>query len=196
MTEIRYRCKAKTGNAFRTITVDTKRLIASCDCQGFSDSARSFCSHIDATLIAGERHMIPEDDHNLANQAMSILIGQLSPPENWKSSWRANNVWRGLSLPRKPRPRQVKNMKDQFGSNYYSLPKVCFTGKGPISRKLLIQAARESGWQAVDSFQSGIKVLVAEDPTKNTAKLNKAREFSTPILSYDEWETLNLDGII
>lgn len=190
MTVIRFKCKAKTSEEFRVISVDDRGTV-SCDCESFIGV---FCSHVDATLIAGERFMVPEQDRSLADKAMSLAVGRVAIPSDWRGAWRKNNVWRGLAPPRGPR--QSTDLKDEFGGDYYSRPKVCFTGNGPVGRKELLQAARETGWQAVDDFQSGIKVLVAEDPTKNTNKLKQARKLGVPILSYDEWTRLNSDGVI
>ena len=190
MAAIKFRCRAKTDDAFRVITVDPGLKAASCDCDGFDGF---FCAHIDATLLAGERFMVPDEDRNLADRAMAIVLGRIPIPFDWKASWRKNNVWRGLSAPRGPRQRA--DMKDAFGDDYYSRPKVCFTGTGPCSRKDLLQQARDAGWQAVEKFQSEIKLLVAEDPTRNTSKLMQARKLAIPVLSYEEWSELSADGV-
>jgi len=184
-----FRCKSKTEDEFRVIKVDPIRRTVICDCNGFDGT---ICSHIDATLLAGERFMVPEADHTTADRASKLVAGSIVVPNDWRGAWRKNNVWRGLSVPRGPR--QTVDMTEEFGDDYYSRPKVCFTGTGPRARRQLLEEARLAGWQAVDDFQSGIKVLVAEDPTKNSNKLKKARQFAVPILSYEEWDTLHVDG--
>jgi len=188
MTEICFRCKSKSTDEFRTITVELKTGEAWCDCDSFT----IICSHIDATLVAGERHMVPPEDRQIADQAMAATSGKIQIPSDWKGSWRKRSVWRGLAAPRPSR--DVNALTKEFGTDYYARPKVCFTGTGPISRKDLLQVAREAGWQAVDEYQVGLKVLVAEDPTRNTNKLKQARKHAVPILSYEEWANLNSQG--
>ncbi|WP_457812172.1 hypothetical protein [Sinorhizobium meliloti] len=40
----------------------------------------------------------------------------------------------------------------------------------------------------------GLKVLVAEDPARDTSKLRTARKRAIPVISYEEWATLTLEG--
>lgn len=186
---LQFRCKSKTDDGYRIVKVDPSRRRASCDCGGFDGT---ICSHIDATLIAGERFMIPDEDRDIADKSMKVLSGHLFAPPWWSAAWRKNNVWRGLATPRGPR--QTAAMTDEYGDDYYLRPKVCFTGTGPRGRKQLLEEARRTGWQAVDDFQADIAVLVAEDPTRQTNKLKKARQDGVPIVSYDEWDALQADG--
>lgn len=186
-TMLSFTCRAKTQGQIRTITVFPAQCTAICDCDGFDGE---ICSHIDATLIAGERFMVPEEDRGIADQAMQVVSGYLSVPHYWRASWRRNRVWRGLSKPR----RSSEDMRKQFGDDYYSRPKMCFTGSGPRRRNDLAAEAREQGWQVVNKPQKGIQLVVAEDPSGNSQKLKLAKQNAIPILSYEEWEDITVDS--
>lgn len=190
MTVIKFWCQAKTEDAHREIKVDTVGLVATCSCKLHQPG--HFCAHLDATLIAGERHMVPQDDHAKADKAMVAMAGNIAAPLGWKAAWRNNMSWRGLSKPRIPR--LLVDHSLEHGDDYYERPKICFTGTGPIKRKDLLEQARVAGWQAVDDVQRGLRVLVAEDPTRDVSKLQKARKQAIPIISYEEWATLTLEG--
>ncbi|MCP9308684.1 SWIM zinc finger family protein [Zymomonas mobilis] len=75
-------------------------LTVSCNCLGFLDSG--FCSHIDATLLAGERFMVPPEDWEIADYVMDKMEDRISTPSTWKASWKKNLVWRGLEFPERP----------------------------------------------------------------------------------------------
>ncbi|MDM9624573.1 hypothetical protein QTL95_01610 [Rhizobium sp. S152] len=187
MTKITIRCQAKTEDAFRQIVILTEERAVTCSCNNHTIGL--FCAHIDAVVLAGERHMVPTDDRANADKAMSIMAGHLVPPTGWKGSWRSQMAWRGLS-----KPRNVINHKDFYGDDYNDRPSICFTGQGPIPRPELLEQARELGWRAVDTVVRGLKVLVAEDPTLNTTKLRDARKKGIPIISYGEYQLLTAEG--
>ncbi len=189
MPIIKVRCQAKTEDTHREIKVDTEKLIATCSCNVHNIGL--FCAHIDAVLIAGERFMVPVEDHSNADKAMRAIIGHITPPSDWKGSWRSSMRWRGLS---KPVDRIVIDHSIAHGEDYYDRPKICFTGTGPLKRKDLLEHARKAGWQAVDDIVIGLKVLVAEDPTLDNNKLRGARKKAIPIISYDEFMLLTAEG--
>jgi hypothetical protein len=164
---------------FRIICVRDGR--AACDCNGYDGK---FCSHIDATLVAGERAMVPDADHSIADQAMMAVAGKIRVPADWKGSWRKMMQWRGLSA---GRPRSSR-------TGATGLPIVCFTEAMPKSRATLLEESRNRGWEPVNTVHSLIDVLVAADPAGNSAKLTYARQKGIPILTYNEWISLSLDG--
>ncbi len=181
-----YRCKAKTEDQYRTITVDPLKRLYHCDCEGsLFTGYNSFCSHIDATLVAGERHMVPDEDRPIADKAMKVLSGTINIPFDWSGSWRRNRVWRGLGVPRGPRESHDKT--SVYGEDYYERPRVCFTGKGHKPRKDLMEEARASGWQVEDSFSKSVKLLVAEDVSANSSKLRNAASQNIPVINYTDW---------
>jgi NAD-dependent DNA ligase len=187
MAILRIRCQAKTEDTFRIIEVDVDNSVATCSCN--QQTLGSFCAHIDAVLIAGERYMVPASDHKNADRAMKLMTGYLIAPPDWKGSWRSRMIWRGLS-----KPRTYVDHTAAHGDDYHDRPTICFTGKGPMSRSDILEHARQSGWKAVDSLIQDLKVLVAEDPTLTTSKLQGARRKGIPVISYDEYLLLNADS--
>lgn len=188
---ISYRVHAiKVGFPDRTITIADDGSEVSCDCDGFNDtfrySAVKFCSHIDATLIANERAMVPPEDWETVERALRQIRIKLAPPSEWKASWRKNLKWRGLS-----RQGAVVNPRDT------SKPLVCFTGTLPgKTRKEWIEEARELGWETTNEPSRFTDVLVAGDPSAASAKLKVARKFSTAIVTSEEWLSLMNDGVL
>lgn len=181
-----FRCKSKTEEGFRTITVNLSNKSHHCDCDGPSFTGyTAFCSHIDATLVAGERFMVPPEERHLADTAQRALTGRIKVPEGWSGSWRRNRVWRGLAAPRGPR--ESDKLKNLHGSDYYERPRVCFTGKGHKPRSALMEEARAFGWQVEDSFSNKVKLLVAEDVTGHSSKLSKASYLNIPVVTYGDW---------
>lgn len=72
MTELSFCCKSPVKDAHPyQIIFDTDTDDLSCSCQHFAKA--KFCSHIDATLIAGERAMIEEEDRPIADEIITIL---------------------------------------------------------------------------------------------------------------------------
>jgi hypothetical protein len=181
MRDIAFRCVAKTDiDELRTISVTWPGPQIFCDCDGFNGS---FCSHIDATLVAGERAMVPTVDWPAADEAMKDVAGFISVPPDWKAAWRKNLAWRGFASRTKPRRTGLTGR-----------PLVCFTGTMPKPRKLLCEEAVAAGWETVDAPHSKIDVLVAADPTGSSNKLNFARVHGIPILAFEEWASLSVDG--
>ena len=181
MRNISFRCVAKTvGNTFRIVSVTWPGPLVTCDCDGFN---QLFCSHIDATLVAGERAMVPNDDWAAADEAMNAVGGLIVLPSDWKGSWRKNMKWRGFASRSSPRRTGLTGR-----------PLVCFTGAMPKPRKLPVAEAEAAGWETVDAPHSKIDVLVAADPTGSSNKLKSARQYGIPILAFDEWVSLSVDG--
>ena len=110
-----------------------------CDCGGY---ALRWCSHIEATLVHGERAMVrPEHRERveiIRNAAAELRFA--APPE-WKSAWRKLLKWRGLGSGRVFVPSTV----GQSGR-----PVVCFTGAMPRPRKELAAEAEAAGWEVID----------------------------------------------
>lgn len=178
---ISFRCLAKTEpGAFRTVTVIWPGPKTLCSCGGFGGA---ICSHIDATLVAGERAMVPPADRDAADRAMRAVAGSIIIPATWKASWRKNYAWRGLP---------ARNNKSRVGLS--GQPVVCFTGAMPKPRKELLREAEASGWETVNRTHSKISVLVAADPDGESAKLCYAREKGIPILTFADWAALTTDG--
>lgn len=68
-----------------------------------------------------------------------------------------------------------------------SLGKVCMTGSGPKSRKELIKLIEEKGYEFVDSVNKETNILLCEDPSGNSSKLEKARKLGVTLMNYDEF---------
>jgi hypothetical protein len=153
-----------------------------CDCPGFGST--EFCSHLDATLNAGERGMVPEEERTVADEVMSRLVGPIAAPSDWKASWRHNLVWRGFG--------SRSSVRRRIGAS--EKPIVCFTGKLPYPRSQLMQRASTAGWEVIDRPHPKIDVLVAENTLSTSNKLQFARELGIPVLTYDEWTMLTPDG--
>lgn len=167
----------------RTIQVAQDGSAVSCDCAGFDGS---ICSHIDAVLIAAERAMVFEADRAAADRACAIVSGRITVPSTWKGSWRRETRWRGLiGLRQRRRP-------DRDSTK----PLVCFTGALEHPRAELIKAAKEAGWETINTPSPYTDVLVAADPCGNSAKLRAARANNTPIVSPDQWREIMLDGVL
>ena len=176
------RVRAKTyGEGHRELRVSDDGLTIVCDCGGFLSG---FCSHIDAVLLAGEREMVLEDDHAVADQAMALVSGRLAAPDDWKASWRGNMRWRGLSRSGALRQRVRHSGK----------PLVCFTGGK--DRAGWTSEAQASGWDTIDNPSRFVDVLVAADATGGSRKLAAARQNGTAIVSYEEWRVLMTDGVL
>jgi hypothetical protein len=177
---ITFRVKAKSEElGWRRVTVDDAGQ-ARCDCVGFDGA---ICSHIDATLIAGERGMVHGDDLALADSAQSAA-SVIAVPSTWKGTWRREYWWRGISR-RRP----------SINPRTSGKPLVCFTGTGPSKdRKTWLAEARAGGWDTTDEPSPFTTVLVVADRSAMTAKMGLARKNKTAIVDYGEWVVLLADG--
>jgi NAD-dependent DNA ligase len=178
---VKLRVKAKSDpEQYRTITIWHDGARVDCNCDGFNGS---FCSHIDAVLVAQESAMVHGDDQRLATQAIEIVQGRIEVPQDWKGSWRKDFHWRGL-----PSRGGVRVERD------FSKPLVCFTGTLSRERSLLSSEAVEHGWEVINSPSPHTTALVAADPRGMTKKLKYARSKGTPIVSEEEWKSLMSGG--
>ena len=177
----RFECASMSEEGLFYQIVVSDQLIR-CDCGG----SEIWCSHIEATLVEGERAMVRSEHWRSADQAMKIAVGRLQAPPGWKASWRKLLKWRGISSGRVFTPSTV----GQSG-----LPVVCFTGTMPSPRKQLAAQAEAFGWEVVDNPHSRTAVLVAADLAGTSNKLQFARKHAIPILTLDEWDAMRLDGI-
>lgn len=66
-------------------------------------------------------------------------------------------------------------------------PELCMTGKGPMGRKELAQLLEDKGYQVVSSVTKNTRILLTDDPSGNSSKLQKARKAGVEILSYEEF---------
>jgi len=166
-----------------TVSVSDVDQTAHCNCSAFT----TMCSHIDATLIANERAMVHPDDRDIADKAYLVCLGVIAAPKSWKGIWRKNLAWRGLS----GGPRKIANPRTS------GKPLVCFTGKlPPKERKDWIAEARAHGWETTDEPSRFTDVLVAADPSGNSAKLKLARKHQTPVVDAEEWLAVMVDGVL
>lgn len=181
------RVLAKTqGGAYRTISISEDGGSVVCDCQGY---VGGFCAHIDAVLVAGERAMVPDEDHQTADLAMTLVAKTITTPANWKAAWRNDRAWRGLS--RSGTRRAAARRAD--GKSI-----VCFTG-GKLAgrnRAAFRAEAEANGWATINSASRSTDVLVADDVHGSSGKLKAARAYGTLIVSYDDWQELMTDGVI
>jgi hypothetical protein len=66
---------------------------------------------------------------------------------------------------------------------------VCATGKGPFSRKELVEkinASEKYYW--IESINKDVKILLCEDPLDNSSKLTKAKEKGIQLMKYSDFE--------
>ncbi|MDH6235137.1 hypothetical protein M2281_005759 [Mesorhizobium soli] len=182
MSIIKFRCVSQRfADVYYEISAGSKS--CSCQCDGYFEG---WCSHIDATIVCGERAMVHPDDLDLAARASARLRGKLKAPDDWKASWRRNMRWRGLAT-RKFVPSTV---------GLSGRPVVCFTGAMDRPRKEFLAEAEKSGWEPVNRVHSKITVMVSSDPHSATAKMDFARWRGIPILSPEEWEEARDFGVL
>ncbi len=172
-----FRCRSMSfDNEYHFIEVPEQGHVI-CSCRG-----ESWCSHIEATLIAGERAMVPDRDRMIADKAQVIAKGRIGPPEDWKADWRKNRKWRGLPV------FQSKAMKLLTKGT----PVVSIQGRG-IKRKLSEEIAAENDWEIVPSPVRGVLVHVSADDDKSA---QRARDLGIPISSHEEWPSVAKIGHI
>jgi hypothetical protein len=149
-----------------------------CSCNGVS-----WCSHIDATLVAGERHMVPPDDWRAANLAGVIARGKVGPTEDWKATWRENRRWRGLPTVRSAAAlRAIQRRK----------PLVAFTGRG-ARRSTLEYMSAEHGWEVSGALVEGCAYLVVPDEEASGASIEAAGRRGVPVVTYEAWEEMSAE---
>lgn len=156
-----------------------------CDCGGYS---LRWCSHIEATLVYGERGMVRPEHRERADAVMAAAakFSFAAPPE-WKAAWRKLLRWRGLTPTRVFHPSTVGES---------GRPVVCFTGAMPRPRKELAAEAENAGWEVIDGPHRLTAVLVAMDLNGKSGKLQFARRHGIPIVPLDLWQAVMSDGEI
>jgi DNA ligase (NAD+) len=65
---------------------------------------------------------------------------------------------------------------------------VCATGKGPFTRNDLVKKINESkDYFWVDSINNSVKILLCDDPSDNSSKLQKARKSGIKLVKYSDF---------
>lgn len=181
----RIRVQAKTEEAFRTIFIALPSGNVRCSCWPEPDF---FCAHVDAVLVAGERHMVHPDDRALAD-IVQQSIAPLNIPADWKGSWRRNKRWRGLPVTDRAKPRSKRELlpAEIDIEEYERRPAVVFTGALPVSRGEASSHAMAHGWQAVATVRSDVMYLVTGSENASPRKIKMAEARGLPVLNYDQW---------
>lgn len=172
-TPLAFRCFGRSNRSeIHTIEISSKSL--TCSCQG-----TSWCSHIDATLLAGERYMVPDEDHALADLAQKTVATFLKPPADWASSWREDKVWRGLAPPKSDELQRIR---------WEGRPTIAFIGNDPEARKAdYLEHALSLGWRIVENPNTYTTLIVASDQGLRTKAGKTALAYELPIIAHFEW---------
>ena len=170
---ISFRCMSRTDRSeLHTITVDGR--IAMCSCNGVD-----WCSHIDATLVHGELHMVPSEDRPAARRARRAMSGILKAPADWKSTWAKDRVWRGHVPPRNDE--RSKMLWDRK-------PTISFVGSGEAGNKDdYVEHARSLGWRNVESV-TDLTTLVVWDGNTSSEAIADATELDLPVITHSDWD--------
>ena len=67
---------------------------------------------------------------------------------------------------------------------------ICMTGKGPMGRKELTELAAGKGYSVGSAVTKSTVLLVCENPEGTSSKLQKARKNGIPLISYEEFISL------
>lgn len=172
MKTVTFRCRSMTDDDFHYINVPAQGHVQ-CSCRG-----ESWCSHIEATLVCGERAMVPEEDRVKADQAQVLAKGRIGPTEDWKANWRSNRRWRGLPL---KESRAMTLMKSGH-------PVVSMHGRG-IKRRMSQQVATRNGWSILPSPTKGVIVHVS-DLDEGEEKILHAESLGIIVLDHEKWPTI------
>lgn len=169
-----YHCVSRSErNELHTITVENGTVL--CSCVG-----TEWCSHIEATLIYGESHMVPFEQWDTVRQARQFTKGLLHSPPDWKGHWQEDKVWRGLAPPRK----SAMTRAIEAGR-----PTICFIGNGQLgSRFDYAQEATSLGWEVFEAPTKLLTLAICADNAVSSKKALTANRLSLPILPYDDWE--------
>jgi len=143
-----------------------------CSCAGVD-----WCSHIDATLVAGERAMVATEDRETANLAQIAAKGRIGAPEGWQAHWRGKRRWRGLP----PARITSRDMSMATGT-----PMVSVEGLGNARRDIVALSAA-AGWMVVARPVTGCLFHIAPDADRDSAASEAARRAGIPIATYAEW---------
>ncbi|WP_187759746.1 BRCT domain-containing protein [Thiospirochaeta perfilievii] len=64
---------------------------------------------------------------------------------------------------------------------------ICMTGKGPKSRKEIIEIIESKGWSFSSTISKDVDILLCEDPEGSSSKLIKAKKLGIKLLSYSDF---------
>lgn len=169
-----YRVRSMTEDVWHVILVPEDGHVI-CSCAGVN-----WCSHIDATLIAGERAMVPEEERGEANRAQIAARGRLQAPEGWQAHWRSNRKWRGLP------PARITMV---HRSRKTGKPVMSIEGRGN-ERRRIAEMSQESGWLISPRPVAGCLFHIAPNIEEDSSSKERARQMGIPIASYSEWDGL------
>lgn len=171
-----FRCQSRSDRQdFHTITVQGGKTL--CSCLG-----TDWCSHIDATLLAGERDMVPFEEWDTVDQAQRLMAGTLKRPAGWKAHWHADKVWRGLAQPRQ----SSLQVALQLGK-----PTLCFVGNGLLGKQSdYAEEAIDLGWQVLETPVPLTTLVVCDPARKTTKKAQLAKKLKLPVLDFYDWDRL------
>ena len=143
-----------------------------CSCNG-----ESWCSHIDATLVAGERHMVHPRDRRSADVAQIRARGRIGATANWKAHWRTNRKWRGL-----PTRETTAQKLIRAGE-----PVLSVDAKGTTAENIR-RIAKEHGWKISPRPTKGVLIHVhGDEPGKRT---EYASFIGIMVISAEQWEAI------
>ena len=178
MKDHAFRCASISEEGYyHTIQVPEQGHVQ-CSCMG-----ASWCSHIEATLVAGERFMVHPDDRIIADQAQILAKGRIGPTKDWKSNWRGHRKWRGLP----PRQSQAQRLM-RLGN-----PVVSIEGRQSLRRQA-IEIANDHEWYVNPRPSIGVLVHVVENKDSNSIAAEHARKLGLMIATHEEWKTIVLIG--
>lgn len=174
LTGFVFRVKSMSEDGWHVVHVPVKGNVL-CSCAGVN-----WCSHIEATLIFGERSMVPEAERVEANKAQILAKGRIGPPQGWQATWKKNRKWRGL-----PPVRNTFLEK----SRQEGKPLVSIEGRGG-AKKLVEKISQEAGWIVTKTPIKGCLFHVVENTETHSFHAEKAMQRGIPIASYEEWINL------
>lgn len=163
-----------TEDAWHVVLVPDRGHVV-CSCAGVG-----WCSHIEATLVCGERAMVPREEWPEANRAQIAAKGRIGAPDGWQAHWRTNRRWRGLP-PARP------TVLDR--SRRESRPIMSIEGRGG-ERPEIVRLSEEAGWIVAREPVKGCLFHVVPDPEASSRGIDRARSQGIPVASYDEWKGL------
>lgn len=174
-----FRCASRSDrDELHTITVENQTVLCSC-------IGTEWCSHIEATLIYGERHMVPFEEWDTVDQAQSFLSGLLRAPSHWKAHWLEDKIWRGLAQPRQTAMDRALRSRS---------PTICFIGCGNLgTRHDYAVEAEHLGWTVIDTPTKLVTLAVCSEQAFTSKRARSAIDLDIPFLSYADWEAHAFD---
>lgn len=174
-----YRCSSRSERReYHTISVEDGKVM--CSCVG-----THWCSHIHATLVDGERNMVPFIEWDTVDQAQRLLCGKIQPPEGWKAHWRNDKIWRGIAQ-RRPSP-----MDKALSAGK---PTICFIGEGALgTRSDYIEEAIDLGWYVLENPHRLLTLMVCNPRRIRTRKAETAISLGLPMLAFADWDNYAYD---